>query len=329
MTRSRWWIHPLTIFIFSLLALFTSLYLYIHSYLRVNEAFEAFIVKHKLNPSVMYDSQAWVMILTLSILVSLIIIGMILIYVYYQKMRILYRQQQNFINGFTHELKTPVASLKLFLETFTKHELTRDQQLKYLNFMKRDTERLSDNVSLILNLAKIEDKDQLEESVFTDLGIFITEFLDNSPHLFDEIDIQFENRIKGPTSFPVNRNMMEMLLMNMVTNAIRYNDLEDRKLDIIMRRADNFIEIVFKDNGIGINKSEQKKIFKKFYQVGKTAKGSGLGLYFVQQIVKLHKGSIRVYSEGLGKGCSFILELPSKLEQTGVARDGYQESTSH
>ena len=317
MLKSRWWFHPLTIFILSLIALGTSLYLYINSYLRVNAAFEQFIKKHNFNPSSIYDSETWVMILILSVLVALIIIGMALIFVYYQKVIILYRQQQNFINGFTHELKTPVASLRLFLDTFSKYELNREQQLKYLNFMRRDTERLSDNVNLILNLGKIEDKHELDEAVNTDLCIFISDFLQKSPHLFDEISITYNNRVDGPVFFPVNRDMMEMLFMNMITNAIRYNDSEPRKLDITMRKADRFIELIFKDNGIGINKSEQKKIFKKFYQVGKSAKGSGLGLYFVGQIVKLHKGSIRVFSEGIGKGSSFIIELPRKYEMKG------------
>jgi two-component system, OmpR family, phosphate regulon sensor histidine kinase PhoR len=317
MIKSRWWFHPLTIFILSLVAIGMSLFLYIRSYLSVTEAFEDFIIKHNINPSTIYDSQTWVMILILSILVACIILGMVLIYVYYQKVIILYRQQQNFINGFTHELKTPVASLKLFLDTFSKHELTRDQQLKYLNYMRRDTERLSDNVNLILNLAKIEDRDQLDEAVNTDLTQLIREFLDKSPHLFEDIDIEFDNRVEGPIFFPINKDMMEMLFMNMITNAIRYNESDPRKLFIIMRLTDKFIEMVFRDNGIGINKSEQKKIFKKFYQVGKTAKGSGLGLYFVGQIVKLHRGSIRVFSEGLGKGASFIIELPRKYEMKG------------
>jgi len=318
MLKSRWWLHPITIFILSILALGTSLYLYIHSYIRVNDAFEEFVKKHNINPSAIYDSETWVMILILSVLVACIIIGMVLIFVYYQKVIILYRQQQNFINGFTHELKTPVASLRLFLDTFSKHELSRDQQLKYLNFMRRDTERLSDNVNLILNLGKIEDKDELDESVNTDLTVFISEFLQKSPHIFEDISIEFDNRVEGPVFFPINRDMMEMLFMNMITNANRYNESDTRKLEIIMRKTDKFIELVFKDNGIGINKSEQKKIFKKFYQVGKTAKGSGLGLYFVGQIVKLHKGSIRVYSEGLGKGASFIIELPRKFEMKGT-----------
>ncbi len=317
MIKSRWWFHPLTIFILSLLALGTSLYLYIHSYLRVTDAFESFIKKHNFSPTTVSSTETWVMILVLSILVACIILGMVLIYVYYQKMIILYRQQQNFINGFTHELKTPVASLKLFLDTFSKHELTRDQQLKYLNYMRRDTERLSDNVNLILNLGKIEDRDQLDEAVNTDLSVLITEFLDKSPHLFEDIRIEFDNRVEGPVFFPINKDMMEMLFMNMITNAIRYNESDPRKLEIILRRTEKFIEMVFKDNGIGINKSEQKKIFKKFYQVGKTAKGSGLGLYFVGQIVKLHRGTIRVFSEGLGKGASFIIELPRKYEMKG------------
>lgn len=229
----------------------------------MNDALHAFVLKHNFNPDQIYDSETWIMILVMSILVAIILFGMALIYVYYQKMIILYRQQQNFINGFTHELKTPVASLKLFLDTFVKYELDREQQLKYLQFMKRDTERLADNVNQILSLAKIEDKNQLEDSTPTDLGVFISEFLENSPHLFEDIDIRFENRVKGPMAFPINVSMMEMLLMNMVTNAIRYNESDNPKLDITLRRTDKYIELVFKDNGIGVSKNEQKKIFKK------------------------------------------------------------------
>jgi len=117
-----------------------------------------FVRKKNLDSSQFLEPQTWIMILVLSVLVTVILVCLVIIFVYYQKVIQLYRMQQNFINGFTHELKTPLASLRLFLDTFLKHELPREEQMKYLTFMKRDTDRLVDNVNLILNLAKIEEK---------------------------------------------------------------------------------------------------------------------------------------------------------------------------
>src|SRR5690606_37488781 len=157
-SKSNWLLRPVTIFIFSLIALGTSLYLYISSYLRVNDAFASFVRKHNLDARQLLDSHAWVTILVLSVLVGAIILGFTLVFIYYQKLIQLYRMQQNFINGFTHELKTPIASIRLFLDTFARHELPRAEALKYLDFMRKDTDRLASNVDQILNLSKIEEK---------------------------------------------------------------------------------------------------------------------------------------------------------------------------
>lgn len=96
----------------------------------------------------------------------------------------LYRLQQNFINGFTHELKTPIASLQLFLETFSRHELERTEQLRYLEYMKRDTKRLSDNVNRILQLGRLEARDVKAEFRDEDVVSVINDFIKNTPHLF-------------------------------------------------------------------------------------------------------------------------------------------------
>ena len=156
--KSSWLLRPVTIFVFSLLALGTSLYLYITSYLRVNDAFAMFVRKHNLDARQLLDSHTWVTILVLSILVGSIILGFSLVFIYYQKLIQLYRMQQNFISGFTHELKTPIASIRLFLDTFSRHDLPREDALKYIEFMRKDTDRLASNVDQILNLAKIEEK---------------------------------------------------------------------------------------------------------------------------------------------------------------------------
>ncbi len=304
MIKSRWFYHPLFIFIFSLLALALSLFLYIRSYLQVNEALQQVVVKYNLNAKQIMQGETWVMILILSLLVTVIIAGLLIIYIYYQKMIQLYRLQQNFINGFTHELKTPIASLQLFLDTFARHELKREDQLKYIDFMKRDTKRLSDNVLRILQLGRLEDRHVKTEFKDEDLVVLIENFIKNTPHLFEEGKVLFVTSLKSH-SMQLDSALIEMLIMNMVTNGFIYNKSNEKIVTIKLYREKKNLILEFTDNGIGLEKSEYKKIFKKFYQVGKSAKGNGLGLYIVSSIVRLHKGEIESSSPGPDLGSTF------------------------
>lgn len=311
MLKSKWIFHPVSIFIFSLVALGTSFFLFIRSYLEVNRALTILVQKYKLNPNTFIEGETWVIILILSILVALIIAGMVIIFVYYQKVIQLYRLQQNFINGFTHELKTPIASLQLFLETFSKHEVPKEDFKRYLEFMMRDTKRLSDNVGRILQLGKLEDKNFKADFHFQDIVQAIRNFLKNTPHLFEEGTIDFESSIEE-AHINLDTALFEMLMMNLVTNAFRYNRSAEKKLRIRFYKEKNKVFLDFIDNGVGIDKDEAKKIFRKFYQVGKTTKGSGLGLYIVQNIARLHKFDIGVIKNPEG-GSIFRLSIPPKL----------------
>lgn len=301
MLRSKWFFHPLFVFIFSLIALGTSLFIYIRSYLKVNDAFKEFVLKHNMSGTKLFDSDTWIMILITSVLVAIIIAGLAIIYIYYQKMINLYRKQQNFINGFTHELKTPVASLQLFIDTFIKHDLDRQQQLKYLEYMQKDTKRLSDNVNQILNLAKIEEKRKLQDLFPRNLNEVISDFVDKNKELFDNLEVSY-SPCEESIVIPINLNQYDMMLMNIFTNAIRYNDKENPELKIEVKIENKNVLISFKDNGMGLHSNELKKVLKKFYQVGKSAKGTGLGLYLVANIMRLHNGKVEIVSDGPGKG---------------------------
>ena len=113
MTQSRWYLHPIFILVLSTVALVVSLFLYIYWYMEVNTVLTTMLHQFNLDRAQVLESRTWTVILVLSILVGIIMIGIIMIFVYQQKVYQLYRLQQNFINNFTHELKTPVTSLKL------------------------------------------------------------------------------------------------------------------------------------------------------------------------------------------------------------------------
>ena len=323
MDRSRWFFHPLTIFVVSILALGTSLILYIYWYIEVSAGLKSVVRKFNLDSSQILTAQTWVVILVLSILVGLILLGLFTIFAYSQKMVQLYRLQHNFINNFTHELKTPVASIRLYLETFQKHELGRDDQLKYIDYMLADVTRLSGNISRILNLARIESKSFADEFSWGDPLEVIDLFIQKNGHLFTGCHIRLNNRLGRKIYCHINRSLLEILLMNLITNAIKYKSSDPPEIDISTRLQPNRLQIVFSDNGIGFDRNERSKIFKKFYQIGRSddmsAKGSGIGLYMAHNIAKIHKGKLSANSSGVDRGAVFTLTLPLYKERSSAS----------
>ncbi|AOY59496.1 MULTISPECIES: sensor histidine kinase [Desulfococcus] len=316
MKHTRWFYHPLFVFIFSILALVLSLFLSIYWYTKASKNLETIARKFNIDPQQVLKSETWMVILVLSILVGIILIGIFAIFVYSQKTVQLYRLQHNFINSFTHELKTPVTSLKLFLETFLKHDIPRTDQITYIRYMLQDVGRLSDNISRILNLARIESKSYAGAFVDSDMVQLVKDFITENHHLFEGCQIEIHDPDDAPFTYTVNVPLFEMFLINIFTNAIKYNTSRTPRIDIVFERQKQRLAVHFRDNGIGIPKTEIKRIFKKFYQVGRsddmTAKGSGLGLYLVQNIARLHKGRVIASSDGPGEGAVFTLLLPRR-----------------
>ncbi len=321
MKRTLWFVHPIAIFVFSIITLGLSLFLYIYWYMEVSTGLKAVIQKYNLDPDQFASWQTWVVILIMSILVAIILLGIFLIFVYQRKTLSLYRSQHKFINSFTHELKTPTTSLQLYLETFAKHELPRDKQLKYIDYMLADVGRLSDNINGILNLARIEAKIFGGDFVVVDMVQEIKEFYANNAQLFRGSTIQVINKRKHHFHCSINHSLFQMLLMNLFTNGIRHNESTQPEIEVSFSQSDKNVLIHFTDNGVGFEKSQRKNIFMKFFQIKRTnwnyAGGTGLGLYMAEQVIRLHKGKISAHSEGEGKGACFTVSLPrQKTEQT-------------
>jgi len=315
MKQAKWFIHPVFIFSLSTVALAISLFLYIYWYVGVSENLKSVVRRYQLDGNQFFEAQTWVVILILSLLVVVIMLGILIIFIYNLKTLQLYRLQHTFINNFTHELKTPVTSLKIYLETFAKYPLPREEQLKYIGFMLQDTERLSGNINSILNLARIESRLHEGESTPVDLSETIRQFVTQNRHLFHDCDIVVAPPVAGPLICPLIVPLFEMLLMNILTNAMKYNASGKPRIDITFEQDRHALRIRFRDNGIGIPKEQRKRIFSKFYQGRHDERvsvgGSGIGLYLVQQIARLHHGKVVADSEGDGKGSVFTLTLPA------------------
>ena len=309
MRRGAWFFHPISIFVFSTVALVLSLFLYIYWYVEVSTGLEAMVRKLNLEQVQVLAPQTWVVVLVLSILVGIILMGIFTIFVYNQKTLQLFRLQHNFINNFTHELKTPVTSLKLFLETFLRYDLARADQEKYIRYMLSDVGRLTDNINRILNLARLESKSYQADFKLTDPVQSIEDLLETHAPLFEGCDIHIHPPLDGPWRYPVDRPLFDMLVMNLLTNAVKYNTSERPRIDIRFYAGRRHLRLCFEDNGIGIGKGEARKIFRRFYQAGRPgrtlAKGSGLGLNLVENIARLHKGRVEADSRADADGSIF------------------------
>ncbi|MDD4997912.1 MAG: HAMP domain-containing sensor histidine kinase, partial [Syntrophales bacterium] len=174
----------------------------------------------------------------------------------------------------------------------------------------------STNINSILNLARIESRLQKGKPEPVDLVETIDRFIDENRHIFHDCDIRVHRPTGNPLIYPVITSLFEILLMNVLINARKYNSSGRPQIDITFERNHASLLIRFRDNGIGIPRTELKRIFRKFHQAPQQdavpAGGSGIGLYLVQQIARLHRGKVVADSEGVGKGSVVTLILPEK-----------------
>ncbi len=220
------------------------------------------------------------------------------------------QQQQNFLLTITHELKTPIAALKLYIQTLQKHNLSEDKKDTILKGALEENERLSNLIENILNASKAENKLFQIQKEEVDLVALTNDLIHRYHTRFNTtlIDLSAPASVIG--SF--DQHMLETILVNLLENAIKYGGLQQH-IYIEIEKLDRFVAIKIADEGPRIPVAERLHIFEKFYRIGseETRKqaGSGLGLYIVAEYVRLHNGSIRCF-ENTPKGSIFELILP-------------------
>lgn len=311
---SRWYLHPVFIFACSLFALATFLVLTVSLYMEIRSALEVVMLKFNIAPQAIFPSKTGMTILVLSLLIFVVLAGILLAFIYYQKTVNLFRLQHNFIYNFTHELKTPVTSLRLYLETFIRHTMEPEDIKKYSTDMLKDIDRLTENIDRILNLARIESQNFGSKVTRESLVVLLEAFCRKNASLFRDLEVKIKNPSGGRFEYPVNVFLLDILLTNIFSNAVRYNESRTPRLIILFKSYLQKVTIEFIDNGIGVDKQDAKKIFRKFYQGDRNSNqantGSGLGLYLVSSIAAIHGWRASVSSDGKGKGAKFVLTIP-------------------
>ena len=246
---------------------------------------------------------------------ALIITGLILNTIFLVREIRRNEQHDAFLNAVTHELKTPIASIKLYLETLKTRELPREKQVEFFDIMLDDNERLLSTVEQVLQASSTREKQRLLNLAEIDLGDLISDTVRNviSRRHLDDTTIRFTAPSESVKVLG-DRNELETAVTNLLDNAIKYSP-DAPKISVKLKsRGSKSAELYIRDNGIGMARGDLKRIFKRFYRVpnasANAAKGTGLGLAIVRSIVEKHGGRIKAESKGEGKGTTFVVTLP-------------------
>ena len=225
-------------------------------------------------------------------------------------------QQDSFLNAVTHELKTPIASLRLYLETLQSRELTEAQHQDFYRIMLEDTDRLLGTVEQILKAGEARQASSKKNWEQVDFSAIVAETVELTRlrhHLPPEV-VQFAGSADEKIYLRGNPQELRTAVFNLVENAVKYStEKKEIEIDLLTPDIDTILLRV-RDQGVGIPQPELKRIFKRFYRVASSAtgrvKGTGLGLFIVRSIARRHGGDAFAESEGTGLGSTFTLRLP-------------------
>jgi len=230
------------------------------------------------------------------VMMILLFWGMLVIYRTFSKNIKLNRQQTNFLLSITHELKTPIASVKLYIETMLKRDLDKEKTNTILRNSLLDMKRLQTLVENLLLSAQIESKKYDLVLIETDLSSLLIQIL-NKYAAPRGIENRLIINIKNDIYIDCDVLAIEMLLTNLLDNAIKYSPANS-PIEFILSQEENQTFLQITDQGDGISDDEKKTIFQKFFRSGdentRKSKGTGLGLFIIKNIIQLHKAQIEV-----------------------------------
>ncbi len=239
----------------------------------------------------------------------ILLAGAAVVYSSLQRRVRLQKQQNNFMLAVTHELKSPIAGMKLSMQTLQRRNLTDEQRAQLLKRGIQESDRLDDLANNMLITSQIEGRQYKQASETLNLSALAAASADVYSHRLGD---RFAAHIDPDTEVQGDQLLLQMAMHNLLENAIKYTP-PDATITLTVSKRDEDICIQVSDTGNGIRDSEKRRVFNKFYRIGdegtRRTKGTGLGLYLTAKIAAQHKGRISI-KDNLPHGAVFTITLP-------------------
>ena len=311
MKRQRSLFFQVSVFVLAQVAWLSLLGLWIYRFISSQLILEQ--VGDQLSSQIMNKTTDVFTLVSGCILFVAVSVSMSLLFRYLTVQHKLTQLYDNFIANVTHELKSPLSSIQLYLETLNARKVPTLKQKEFISMMIKDTVRLKHSINTILEIAGLEQKKVLYQCQVYKAELIIRTIIEEVRDHFNLPNEAIRVEGEAPCECVIEKNAFIILMNNLVDNAIKYS-MGPVEIRVKMRCTLKRIVLEFFDTGIGIAPKEQKKIFHKFHRVYHpdipNVKGTGLGLYWVKEIVKYHGGKISVVSQGNNRGTMFRIELP-------------------
>jgi two-component system sensor histidine kinase SenX3 len=256
--------------------------------------------------------------LVVGIILFAVIIAGLVIYTIFLVLEIRRNEQHDsFINAVTHELKTPIASIRLYLETLQSRDISEQQRREFYKVMLDDADRLLYTVEQVLKAGVAGQKKTKAMTTVVELPPLVRECVELARvrHHLPENALQCQVPSNGiGTSVVGDVDDLRTAITNLLDNAVKYSGDKVAITAQVVPSGDEKLRVEVRDRGLGISRGELKAIFGRFYRAPgrevRRVKGTGLGLFIVRSIAKKHGGRVFAESDGEGKGSTFTLELP-------------------
>ncbi len=278
-----------------------------------------FVGRHRLlkeigaryNPELLARFEGWSTLINGLLLLVVILAGVYVLFIFWRRQSSMYQEQREFITQVTHELKSPLASIQLHLETIRMRRPAAERLDSFVDTMLDDTQRLNSQIDNLLLFAKMEQGRLPVARRIIDLSLFIEKYLDEQRKRLP-LGTRVETKLEAGLNVEVEPDELGTVLRNLFENAVLYsNGVPELELSLV--REGRFAKITLMDHGRGLDTAELRKIFKRFYRVeqpDERIRGTGLGLYIVQSVIESCDGTVKAESPGRGAGCSIIIHLP-------------------
>jgi signal transduction histidine kinase len=265
--------------------------------------------------------------LVLGIVSFALIIAGLIIYTVFLVLEIKRNEEHDtFINAVTHELKTPIASIRLYLQTLQSRDVDEARRRQFYEIMLADAERLHQTVDQVLKAGIASQTRKAASRAPVDLAALARECVELAVvrHHLQPSAVALEVHDEGPMAASGDVEELRTVLANLLDNAVKYSGGDVRVTVSVATPSPATVWVRVQDRGVGIPRKQLKRIFHRFYRVQarglRHIKGTGLGLYIVRTIARAHGGRVFAQSEGEGRGATFTLELPRLSPQPASLR---------